>query len=479
MKLATIEALETLLRTHMFHTAVVALTSRLLIVASFGLVLAGCQADRPTQASQVAGHYIAVLNDADMTESAYESGDVSERAPGAKDVLTIIALPIERPITPNAQIEVSNSALGPTTALAASRDGRYVFVAEYRGPAGAGTTSVRDLPKGKVLTAIDLLNPLKPKIVAKLPTGDEPSSVAVHPAGDLVAIVTGQARQQIVMAGFKNGAFVGEPVAWPLIGLDNDEGGASSVAWHPAGQALAVTLRERGEVAFYRFKREGGSMALAPWGESVKVGRSPFVGAFTPDGRHFLVSDYRQAGAGVGAGNAGGSSVGPGAGLPQGRVAIIRVGDMPANLDSAKGGPGQHVVIGYAEVGIQPIGMTISSDGRMVATVNLIASASATSDKRVPAARTRGGSISLFRLNSDGTTKAQGEFPINAVPAGIAFDASDRYLIVTQFRSFDPGAKDGEVAFFTLSERDGQPVVESMNVYIETGNGPHGVLMMR
>ena len=87
--------------------------------------------------------------------------------------------------------------------------------------------------------------------------------------------------------------------------------------------------------------------------------------------------------------------------------------------------------------------------------------------------------MSLLRLTTEGTLETIGEYPINAVPAGIAFDASDRFVAVTQFRSFDPQAIDGEIAFFELL-RDGEDSrLEPCDFYMGVGKGPHGVLIIR
>lgn len=450
------------------------LTPLALILAA-GLALGGCETLGPMKPGDVAGNYIVAVGDADMAASALTSNDLGERDASARDTLTVVTLPLQEPITPHAQIEVSNSVLCPPTCLSVTRDGRYAFVVEYRGMAGADARTVGDLPVGNKLTAIDMTDPLRPVISATAEVSKEPISVAAHPDGDLVAVVAQQPRQQIVILPFKDGQFTGEPAAWPLLGLDNDEAKPTSVAWHPNGKALAVTLKDRGEVMFYRFKRgEDGALALAPWGTPVSVGKAPFAGAFSADGRFFITNDVQSPGDGYNVSAAAG------------QIVSIRLGDMPGDLDSAEGGPAQHTVVSSVQVGVNPIGMAVSSDGKLIVTANMQTTPNPAGTQGIapetenPAAGTvpQGGSISVVVLANDGTLTTVGEYPINAIPAGIAFDAKDKFVCVTQFRSFDPAAVDGELSFWRV-KGGSTPTLEQGDFYVGVGKGPHGVLIVR
>ncbi len=446
-------------------------SARLLICGLLAAAgLAGCEVSGPGKPGDVSGRFLLTVGDADMAASTLANKELGERDPALHDTLTLVMMPITEPVTQYSQADVSNSALCPPTCLAVTRDGRYAFVVEYRGPAGPDAKTVDDLPIGSKLTALDLSDPLKPTVAGISEVSKEPIAVAVHPDGDLVAVISQEARKQIVIQPFKNGAFSGDPAAWPLLGLDNDEAKPTSIAWHPGGQAFAVTLQDRGEVVFYRFRRtDKEELQVAPWGAPVKVGKAPFAGAFTPDGRNFIVNDL-QWGADVAGYNVG---------APEGKLVSIRLGDMPAGLDSAEGGPAQHIVISTVNVGVSPIGMAINAAGTMIATSNLQRSYLPDNDPRVDQAN-RGGSISLVMVAKDGTLTTVGEYPINAMPAGICFDAKDKYLCVTQFRSFDPGAVDGEVGFWRVKGGSSSaPTLIPANFFVGVGKGPHGVLIVR
>lgn len=449
-----------------FNTAPV-----LLAAAALTALLTGCGSGGPGRPGDVAGRYILTVNDADIAASTFADSELGQRDEAARDSLTVISLPITEPSTKFAQIDVPNSALCPPTCLSVSKDGKYAFVVEYRGAAGPDAKTVSDLPAGNKVTAIDLSTPLKPTIAATAQVSNEPIAIAVNPAGDLVAVVTQTPRKQIVILTFKDGAFTGDPTVWPLLGLDNDEAKPTSIAWHPSGSALAVTLQDRGEVMFYNFENREEGLALAPWGEPVKAGKAPFAGAFTNDGKTFIVNDVQW----------GKDVEGYNVGAPEGQLISIRVGDRPVGAEAPEGGLAGHSVVSSVNVGISPIGVAINSDGNLIATCNLRRSYLPDNHPRLSDTREswRGGSISLVMLARDGTLTNVGEYPINAMPEGVSFDAQNRYVCVTQFRSFDPDAKDGEVGFWRISTKDSKPTLMPADFFVGVGKGPHGMLIVR
>lgn len=429
----------------------------LLCGAAMGASMLGGCAGKPTGPGDVAGRYIVAVCDADMAATAFSTGDLGERPMDSRDTLTVVALPLKEPQTEFAQVEVSNSALGPPMMLDVSRDGRLAFVVESRKPAEPGARSLSELPVGENLAIVDLSTPMSPRLIGTVYVGEEPTAVAVHPGENLVAVVNRTPRQQIVMLPFNpDGQISGEPMAWPMFGLDDDSARATCIAWRPQGDAIAVTLPERNEVMFYRFRMaEDGAATLLPWGKPVAVGKFPYSGAFTPDGKFFISTDL-QWGADVDGFNVG---------APAGQLTSIRVEEN-----------GTHRVVSTAGVGISPEGLAISNDGRMVATSNLLRSFLPDGDPRA----TREGSLSLLTFSpATGELTLAGEFPINAMPAGITFDSKDQFLAVTQFRSFDPAATTGELSFWRVNRDGATPTLEQMDFFVGLGQGPHGVLIIR
>ena len=435
-----------------------AIVTALVCGAAFGASMLGGCAGKPSGPGDVAGRYIVAVCDADMAATAFSTGDLGERPVEARDTLTVVSLPLKEPQTDFAQIEVSNSALGPPTMLDVSRDGKLAFVVESRKNATQGARSLSELPLGENLAVVDLSTPMSPKLIGTVYVGEEPTAVAVHPRENLVAVVNRTPRQQVVMVPFDGvGQVAGEPMAWPLFGLDDDSARATCIAWRPQGDAIAVTLPERNEVMFYKFRRdEDGAATLLPWGTPVTVGKFPYSGAFTPDGKYFISTDLQW----------GQDVEGFNVGAPAGQLTSIRIGDEE----------GGHRVVSSAAVGISPEGLAISNDGRLVATSNLLRSFLPDNDPRA----TREGSLSLLTISpATGELTQVGEYPINAMPAGISFDAKDQFLAVTQFRSFDPAATTGELSFWRVNRDSDAPSLEQMDFFVGLGQGPHGVLIIR
>ncbi len=76
-------------------------------------LLAGCGG--PPKPGDISGRYIATVSDADMSAPAFLTGELGPRDHSITDTLTVLTLPIQEPTTPFAQINVSNSVIGPPT----------------------------------------------------------------------------------------------------------------------------------------------------------------------------------------------------------------------------------------------------------------------------------------------------------------------------------------------------------------------------
>ncbi|MBL8765259.1 MAG: hypothetical protein JNM07_13420 [Phycisphaerae bacterium] len=444
-----------------------------------GLAGGGCESAMP-RISDLSGTYIAALCDADMPATAFADGRLGARDANAADSLTVVMLPIVEPVTPHAQVGVSNSAFGLPHCLAVSADGRLAFAVETRGPADARAATTNDLPAGSVLTAIDLSEPLRPEISAILKLSDEPTSVDVHPSGDFLAVSTKGARRQVAIVPLKGQGF-GEPMLFPLMGTDDEGTAPGVVVWHPSGAYLAVTMPALGQVALYQFIREpdGSAISLARWGDPVRVGKYPGAARFTPDGKHLLVSCL----------NWGEDVPGFLVGAPEGDMVLVRLSDVPSTLPGEDGAPApraEHAVTASAKTGISPEGFAVSPDGRYIVTANVRRAFLPESDERF----TRGGSLSLLYLNErESDLYLAGEFPLDALPQGVAFDPRGRFVVVSLFSSYDPSDVDGELGFWHLTKgRDARldevmetdaATGETYSVRVGVGKGPHGVLIVR
>jgi len=442
-----------------------------LSVAGLALLAGGCQSYNTSdglEPDSISGRYIAVLCDADMGGSAFASGKLDRGNADASDAMTVVTLPISTAPgadaskwqTPIAQVGVSNSVMGPPTSLAINASGKLALVAETFQPGAAGATNLSDLVEGNSIIGVDMSDPMRPFIASKAEVGVGPQSIDFHPSGRFAAVATRAPGKQIVIVPV-DGNKLGAATAWGLVGLDNaDSEVVSSVSWHPSGKYLAVTVPERDTVAFYEFAEDvgDGTMGLAPWGNPVTVGKYPFTAKFTPDGRHVVTTDLQW----------GDDVKGFLVGAPAGNLSVIRVsaqsGDNPESL---------HQVVCTTPVGVSPESMAISSDGRYVVTANLRQSMMPLGSSELT-----GGSISLLTLDDSGMLTSHGEVELAAMPQGISFDRGNNHLIVSQFRSTDPEAVDGELAFFKLN-KGASPSLTAGDFFVGVGIGPHGVVIVR
>lgn len=436
-----------------------------LTLALAGLaVLTGCQGAGGGGGSgpgDVSGRYILALCDADMVATAIVDRQLGPRT-GERDMVTIIGLPIAdgsdpKYQTPYAQIGVSNSVMGPPQAVAVSLDGRWAYVIENQGPAPEGATTIDELPNGNKLTRIDLAIPSAPVEAGIITVGTNPMAVDVSPDGRYLCVVTQEPRNQVQIIEVSEGG-LGEPVSYPLMGLDNDETTVPTcVSWHPSGDFLAITVPSVNQVVFYRVVREPNGIALQEWGAPVVVGKYPYSGKFTPDGRFYITTDMQW----------GSDVAGVFVEAPQGQLSVVRF--------ESRGESPVHEVVSACPVGINPEGLALSPDGTLVVTANLLRSFLPNEDPRM----TPGGSLSLLQLNkSTGQLTHVAEYGIRSMPVGLSFDAKGNFVVVTQFRSFNPDAVTGELAFFKV-HRGPTPSLEQADFYVGVGTGPHGVLIVR
>lgn len=452
-------------------------------------IISGCGSAGGSSPGDVSGRYILALCDADMPASAMVDRQLGPRSSDEKDMLTIIGLPIadgknDQYQTPFAQLNVSNSVMGPPQGVAVSADGRWAYVVETMGPAPEGATSLNELPEGNKVTRVDLNVPTQPLEAGTVSVGQHPMAVDISPDGGYLAVVSREKRQQIQIIPVSEGG-MGEPQPFPLMGLDDDENTEPScVSWHPSGNFIAVTIPKQNLVAFYRVSKEAGAIKVETWGAPVAVGKYPLSGKFTPDGRFYITTDM-QWGSDV-----PGEFVEP----PQGQLSVVKFDTMPHG-----GSDPQHEVVAACPVGINPEGLAISPDGSMVVTANLVRSFLPNDDPR----QTRG-SISLLTFDrGTGQLTPIQEYSIKSMPLGLAFDAKGRFVVVTQFRSFDPKVTSGELAFFRVydkgdrlpenhetpddpmspgqsgEKRTSGPGLVQTDFFVGVGKGPHGILIVR
>lgn len=431
--------------------------SVLLAVGALGAVgMVGCGSGGAASASPD-GRAILVVADGDLVGTVFADGLLFGREGDIRDqradLLTVVELPLPEPGDDGAsaryaQLEVPNSVLGAPRSVALNSGGDTAVILATRGQAAGSAREIRDLPGAGLISVVDLSEPFAPRISGQLDLGRGVTTISLHPAGDLVAALRNTSGGLAVdFVEIRDGT----PRLLTTIPLnDIDAGprvGGGTVAFSPAGDAMAVTVIGHDIVAFYNVERTAEGVALWPSGEPVQVGNFPYTGSWTPNGWYFVTADLMW----------GDASTHDIENAPRGSISVVRYG-------GATGGHG-HVVSAY--VGTSPEGLAISPQGDLIATGNIELSFLYEDDPRY----TRGGTISLLTLNSEtGEVLPVGEAVTGAGPQGLIFDRTGEHLLVNDFES-------GAVQIWNV-ERGSQPRLEFTGVRVGAGRGAHAVLLL-
>ncbi|MDX8350872.1 beta-propeller fold lactonase family protein [Cognatiyoonia sp. IB215182] len=414
----------------------------------------------PTAAfAEPTARYVIALSDVDMAGTAYEDDQLG--APlDAVDTMSIFTT--GAPETALAKLNVSNSVAGPPMVLDISPDGTRAIVAETLRPREPEDTTLTELSgrPGETLRLYDLSDPTAPALVNEARVPVNPQAARLNAAGDLIAVVGFGTDNGLTLIPLSADG-LGEAVTFDL-GLvaraDLPFDPAHSVQFHPTEDIVAVNLTIRNQIAFYRIDRaeDGAPTGIEPWGNLVSTNKFPFVGAFTPDGRHYVTSELMW-----------GPDVERFYGSSAGTVTSIRVAD-PGDAEP------RHAIQSIVPGGYQGETLAIGPDGDRVAILSLRNTGLTQDDPRFdPQA-----SLSLYALDGEtgGLSLVEEEMFEAHLPQGLAFDPSGTALYVgvnEYFDATDPVMR-GAVELWTV-EVGG---VTRTNTRMPAPRGVHGVAVI-
>ncbi len=392
----------------------------------------------PTAAlSELTARHVIALSDVDMVGTAYEDDQLG--APlDAVDALSVFSL--DAPDMALATLNVSNSVAGPPMVLDVTPDGTRAIVAETLQPRGPNDVTLTELQQrpGETLRLYDLSDPAEPSFVNEATVPVNPQAARLNAAGDLVAVVGFGTENGLTLVPLGRDG-LGEPVTFDFDLVERGDlpfDPAHSVQFHPTEDIVAVNLTVRNQIAFYRIDRaeDGRPTGIAPWGNLVSTNKFPFVGAFTPDGRHYVTSELMW-----------GADVERFYGSSTGTVTSIRVAD-PAEAEP------RHLIQSIVPGGYQGETLAIGPAGDRVAILSLRNTGLTRDDPRFdPMA-----SLSLYALDGEtGRLDLIEEEMFEAhLPQGLAFDPSGAALYVgvnEYFDATDPVMRGG-IELWTLEE---------------------------
>jgi 6-phosphogluconolactonase (cycloisomerase 2 family) len=380
------------------------------------------QAQSPDILSKISAGRVAVISDGDYVAGTYANSILAPAGGAYRDAFTLLS--IQGGKVTSSEVLVSNSVTAAPEILELTQDGRTAFVTERLGQRPESGTRVSDLPPGRRLFAIDLSDPSAPRIAATAEIEVNPEGLAVSPDGRHVAVVSNSAEKSVVqVVEFLNGRF-GDVRRYDLADLgvsgtaSRPRGGvtATNVQWHPNGEVLAVNVNTQDRVAFLRFADGAAEGDLEIWGNIVDVGKDPFVGRFTPDGRHYLTSNWGR--------NFVATTLEGRIPEASSTMSVIRIADLEADTP-------KHGRLATIDTGVSAEGMAVSPDGRMVATFNMQGTSFPPSSPRYG----REAAVSLMTFDPDqGRLTKIGDYPFQGVlPEGGTFDLTGDHLIATVF----------------------------------------------
>jgi len=415
------------------------------------------------------GTALLILSDTTMPASGFVDGKL---VPGPRDridqadTLSVLSLPVRLLGAPQkaiaiAEVEASNSVVGPPFQVVASPDGRFAYVLETRQNPPDGVEEVPNVFQGlsseSHVTVVDISDRARPKVVERVPVGTHTHTIDIRSDGRMLAVNSYEPGRHIILRRINEDGTIGREAATFAVEIN----GAplrrpGRVQWHPSGEFLALTLAFEDEVRFYRVKDEANAVTIRQWGQAVKVGDFPDEGSFSPDGSHFVTTDLQW-----------GDRPPPNyLNPPRGTLTVVR-------FDAENG---QHVATSQATVSISPEGIAFSPDGRYVVTASLTRSFFPWDDERL----TMGGALDLLTLDTKTGKLTHIETqPLQGIlTEGLTFDASGAFIAVAHFDRYDPRRRRGVVEFWRVISGD-KPRLERTNYEIDVVPGPHTLHLVR
>ncbi len=218
-----------------------------------------------------------LLLSANDNKAVLENGNVRTLREPAPDTLTVIDLAGGTPQI-RAEIAIPASVIGPPNSVAITPDERLALVTanQQRDPADAG----KFVP-GTTMAVVDLTaNP--PRLVATLPTGAAPAGLSINRAGTL-ALVANRAEGTVSVYRIANGQV--SAIGKVEIGPVSSE--VSHVAFTPDGRHALVTRYGDHSVNVLQIDGE----RVVKLNREITTGVRPYGLAVTPDGRHAVVAN--------------------------------------------------------------------------------------------------------------------------------------------------------------------------------------------
>ncbi|WJH40158.1 hypothetical protein N7E02_26615 [Aliirhizobium terrae] len=149
---------------HLFSTTVLA--------ASLALSVVPGSAQSLDALAGISAGKVAVISDGDYVARTYADGVLAPDEAGHRDMLTVLSI-VDGKVS-RETLPISNSVTAAPEILELTPDGQTAFITERLGERPNGATTMRELPPGNRLFAVDLSDGADPALA-------DTAEIGIHP----------------------------------------------------------------------------------------------------------------------------------------------------------------------------------------------------------------------------------------------------------------------------------------------------------
>lgn len=369
----------------------------------------------------------------------------------SKDQFSVLNFPLS--FGSNEQIKsvpVSNSLVSTGQTISITSDEKLAYIVECKGQTKISQNSVEnisnDLPSGNYISVVDLNDLKAPKAMYRFPVGENPLSINLDKANKNLIVCSEAYNEEFKIFELDED---GKPIR--IIKKPNNftAGRISHAEWHSSGNFIIYINKDAQEVGIIKVLRDGPTqqiIRLENFGKPVSILGNLTYGTFTPDQKYFLVLDTNH------------DYLKEPLNKETGKLFVIKF-----NLEDENSAS---FLISKIDLGINPHSFTIHPEGTYVVVSNI-----ENSFNLPNTLSTNKGTLSLLKLDLDGTIKNINDTPIKgAFPGGLYFDKNGENLVVSVAQIVSFGYTFGGLKFFKFNPNTKEPFeLQQADVYLPSG----------
>lgn len=372
---------------------------------------------------------IFYFQDSDFNADSYFTQKITK---SGLDLVGVFTFPLkyEESRQPSEQ-NISNSVLDNHRIAAFRPDKKIAYVLETRGSLvkGAKESAFSALPAGSFVSVMKTgdLHGLKPDY--RFPVAENPTSVSLDPSNKYLAVSSVNSGNEVQI--FELDDF-GKPIRLLPQVLHLEGGPVQDLIWHPSKDYIVFIRKEDKEIGLIRVVRDKTNIIrLEQVGEMVKFESSPITGLFSKDGKSLFVLDQGDAARRI-----------------PGKVFLVKL-----SLEEE----GKHVLMTKADVGFNPLHMTLNPAGDHLLVTNRGSADSGEGNA----------SVSIFSFKNE-SLENRAELPLEGgFPTQVRFDKGGKNFSVGCFQSHSFGKPMGNISFYRFS--GGKAEKQAANILVPAG----------